>query len=163
MCPAPEHPPMPMHEPAGYKCPFCALLQGVSTAVNHQDDIVARNETATALISPRWWPRNHGHVIIIPNAHHENIYSLPAKFGHGVHDLAREIAVAQRSCYPCTGTTIRQHNEPNGGQDVWHHHVHVFPRYCGDDLYTSLPLPGFATYGQRQVHAEKLRNYLSGR
>ena len=38
----------------------------------------------------------------------------------------------------CDGTSTRQHNEPAGNQhDMWHLHVHVFPRYDGDNLYAS--------------------------
>ena len=33
--------------------------------------------------------------------------------------------------------STRQHNEPAGYQDVWHYHVHVFPRYAGDELYAT--------------------------
>jgi histidine triad (HIT) family protein len=40
-----------------------------------------------------------------------------------------------RRAYACDGTSLRQHNEPAGNQDVWHHHVHVFPRFTGDELY----------------------------
>jgi histidine triad (HIT) family protein len=78
-----------------------------------------------------------------------------------VHDAVREIAVAMRTAYGCEGISTRQHNEPAGGQDAWHFHVHVIPRYDGDDLYGSKPLPGFATGEQRRVYADKLRAVLS--
>ena len=50
-------------------------------------------------------------------------------------DLVQRVAVAMRAAYACDGISVRQHNEPAGGQDVWHLHVHVFPRYDGDRLY----------------------------
>ncbi len=56
------------HEPPGYQCPFCAVLQGGETTRPGQDDIVARRERATALIASSWWPRNPGHVLVVPNA-----------------------------------------------------------------------------------------------
>jgi hypothetical protein len=40
--------------------------------VNDQRDIVLRTELATAFVAPRWWPNNHGHVLVIPNAHHRS-------------------------------------------------------------------------------------------
>ncbi|MGW1676066.1 HIT family protein [Saccharopolyspora sp. NPDC002376] len=138
------------HEPPSYTCPFCVLLAGGETAINSQRDIVLRAELATALISPRWWPRNLGHVLVIPNAHHENLYDLPLEHGHAVHDVVREVAIALRTAYGCEGVSTRQHNEPVGDQDVWHHHVHVFPRYSGDDLYGSAPCPQFASAEQRR-------------
>lgn len=98
---------------------------------------------------------------MIPNAHHENLYDLPAEYGHAVHYAVREIAVAMRATYGCDGISTRQHNEPAGGQDAWHYHVHVFPRYHGDNLYGSNPLPWFATGEQRWPYADKLRAWLS--
>jgi histidine triad (HIT) family protein len=150
------------HEPDDYVCPFCRLVAGGADEgqINTQDDIVRRAELATAFITPRWWPNNHGHVLVVPNAHHENLYDLPARDGHAVHDLVREVAIAIRQTYGCDGTSIRQHNEPSGGQDVWHYHVHVFPRYAGDDLYTSDPYPGFMTAEQRRPYADKLREHF---
>lgn len=145
------------HEPDDYRCPFCALLAGAETEVNSKADIVRQTELATALICPRFWPNNSGHVLVIANAHYENLYDLPPEYGHAVHDLVRETAIAIRSAYDCEGTSVRQHNEPAGYQDAWHYHVHVFPRYQDDELYNTRPLPGFATADQRRPYAERLR------
>jgi histidine triad (HIT) family protein len=62
---------------------------------------------------------------VVPVAHYENLYVLPAKAGHAVHDLVREVTVAIRHSYGCDGVLTRQHNEPAGNQDAWHYHVHV--------------------------------------
>jgi histidine triad (HIT) family protein len=150
------------HEPDDYTCPFCRLVSGAADprGINREHDVVRRDELATAFISPRWWPRNHGHVLVVPNAHHENLYELPSRYGHAVHDLVRDVAVAIRQAYACDGTSVRQHNEPAGNQDVWHYHVHVFPRYAGDDLYLSKPQQEFATAAERRVYADRLREYF---
>jgi histidine triad (HIT) family protein len=148
------------HEPAGYECPFCVLIVGGETPVSGQQDIVRRSSGAVALLSPRWWPNNHGHVLVVPEAHFENLYDLPASHGHAVHDLSREIAIAMRHTYRCDGISTRQHNEPAGDQDAWHYHVHVFPRYAGDDLYRTLPYSEWITPDRRLPYAEKLREYF---
>lgn len=149
------------HEPAGYACPFCALIAGVDSEVSDQQDIVVRTDEAVAFIGARWWPNNHGHVLVVPNEHHENLYDLPARCGHAVHDLVQRVAVALRQTYGCDGTSTRQHNEPDGGQDVWHYHVHVFPRYKDDRLYSSKPYPEFVAARDRRPFASKLREQLS--
>jgi histidine triad (HIT) family protein len=124
---------------------------------NSLRDIVRQSALATSLISPRWWPNNRGHVLVVPNQHHENLYDLPGEYGHAVHDLVREIAIAMRHQYGCDGVSTRQHNEPGGNQDVWHYHVHVFPRYAGDALYASQPSPELLPAEARWSFAAKLR------
>ncbi|MBW6435869.1 HIT family protein [Actinoplanes hulinensis] len=153
------------HEPDGYACPFCRLVAGGDDPRDPgaQRAVVHRGELATAVISPRWWPKNPGHVLVVPNAHHENLYDLPARDGHAVHDLVREIAIALKKGYGCDGTSVRQHNEPAGNQDVWHYHVHVLPRYDGDDLYRARPLPDFMTAEHREPYAARLRPHLESR
>jgi histidine triad (HIT) family protein len=149
------------HRPDGYVCPFCRVLSGEESPHNRIQDVVRRTGSATAFISPKWWPNNHGHVLVVPNAHHENLYDLPAESGHAVHDLVREVAIAMRMAYGCEGISTRQHNEPAGDQDAWHYHVHVYPRYHGDDLYRTTAYPEFVTADRRLPYAEKLRARLS--
>jgi histidine triad (HIT) family protein len=155
------------HEPPDYACPFCVIVAGGGdsrgpggSSVLDQSDIVRRTGSATAFVSPRWWPNNHGHVLVVPDAHRENLYDLPARDGHAVHDLVREVAIALRTVYGCDGTSVRQHNEPAGNQDVWHYHVHVFPRYAGDELYGSRPYPHFIEAERRRPYAQRLRAHF---
>jgi histidine triad (HIT) family protein len=75
-----------------------------------------------------------------------------------VHDCARAVALALKAAYACDGVSTRQHNEPAGSQDVWHYHLHVFPRYVGDGLYGSQRQPLAA--GEHAMYAAKLRPLL---
>src|SRR5262249_27412295 len=68
------------HEPDDYVCPFCRLVAGGEDECRTQRDVVRRDELAMAFISPRWWPNNHGHVLVVPNAHYENLYDLPSRY-----------------------------------------------------------------------------------
>jgi histidine triad (HIT) family protein len=148
------------HAPEDYDCPFCRLIRGGEDALTSQADVVLRTEHALAFVASRWWPNNRGHVLVIPAAHYENLYDLAPEYGHAVHDVVRQVAIAIRSTYDCAGTSTRQHNEPAGYQDAWHYHVHVFPRYPNDRLYNTLPLPTPATPAQRAPYAATLRAHL---
>jgi histidine triad (HIT) family protein len=151
---------VPTHEPPGYECPFCTLAAGRPTGIGRSTDYVARTDLAMTMVAPRWWPDNPGHALVVPLAHHENLYDLPPSAGHAVHDLVRAVATAMRAAYGCGGVTVRQNNEPVGNQTVWHYHVHVFPRHRGDDLHRSHPLPGPADIGARKRYADLLRAAL---
>lgn len=115
----------------------------------------------TAFIAPKWWVNNPGHVIVIPNQHFENIYDIPDSLLGAIYATAKQIAVAIRNTYNCTGTSTRQHNEPDGNQDVWHFHVHVFPRHKGDNLYTNHEHKQFVSPAERKVYADLLRPHLN--
>ena len=45
---------------------------------------------------------NHGHVLVVPNAHHGNLYDLPSRYGRAIHDLARQVAIAIRQTAAAT-------------------------------------------------------------
>jgi histidine triad (HIT) family protein len=146
------------HQPKDYDCPFCNFVAGKTTRYNDAEDIVYKNDVVTAFIAPGTWPNNKGHVIVIPNQHFENIYDISDDALSDVYKVAKKVAIAIRSTYDCEGITIRQHNEPAGDQDVWHLHVHVFPRYTDDGLYRMNRI--FIEADERAPYAQKLRAYF---
>jgi histidine triad (HIT) family protein len=104
---------------------------------------------------------NPGHAIVIPNHHYENLYTIPESSLIEVYKTVKKIATAIRQTYDgCTGTSTRQHNEPAGNQDVWHFHVHVYPRYKEDKLYQNHDNKRFVSPKERKPYASRLRKYL---
>lgn len=145
------------HAPPGYDCPFCAVAAGRDTEHNRASDLVLRDDETTAFVAPKWWNGNPGHVLVIPNEHYENVYEIPDVLLGRVHASAGRVARMLRDAYGCDGTSTRQHNEPAGNQDVWHLHVHVFPRYDGDRLYERHGETRWPSPEERAVYAERLR------
>jgi histidine triad (HIT) family protein len=123
-------------------------------------DVVLRTAAVTAFVSTTWWPMNPGNVVVIPNEHFENVYSIPDDLLATVQVTGKRIALAMKAGYNCPGTSFRQHNEPAGNQEVWHYHLHVFPRYPGDDLYRSSRR--MTTPDERRPYVEILRRALEG-
>jgi histidine triad (HIT) family protein len=148
------------HAPENYICPFCLLIQGIENEHVHsiQSDIIYHDKCVTALISSHQWPNNHGNVIVVPNEHFENIYDLPIRYAGEIHKVAKQLALVMKTVYACQGVSTRQHNEPAGGQDVWHYHLHVTPRYQNDQYY--LTQREFMPVDERAKHAERLRKAL---
>jgi histidine triad (HIT) family protein len=122
--------------------------------------VVWRDEQTTAFVSPRWWPTNPGHVIAVPNEHFANLYDIPDDALGAVYSTARRVAAALKDAYDCDGTSTRQHNDPGAGQDVFHFHVHVFPRFTGDGLYERDAEYRWASPDERAPYAERLREVL---
>jgi histidine triad (HIT) family protein len=112
----------------------------------------------TAWVNRRWWANNPGGAVVVPNPHVENVYEVDRRLAGDVHETVRRIALAMKEAYSCDGVSTRQHNEPGGDQEVFHYHVHVFPRWTGDDLYRSAHR--LTTPEERAPYAERLRRTI---
>ena len=145
------------HAPPGYDCPFCAIAAGAESAFT-----AWRDAHVVVQISRRHSPHSPqvpGNALVIPLAHYENLYALPDDLAGHVARMARRVAIAMRTGYPCDGVTVRQNNEPAGGQDVWHLHTHVIPRHVGDRSTESRG--GRADDDERSRYAARLRRSLA--
>lgn len=136
-------------------------MQGIKTEYNGPDDIVYQTDQALALISPKWWPNNPGHVMVVPKIHYENIYDIPDNMLSQISITAKKIAIAMKATYHCDGISTRQHNEPAGNQDLWHFHMQVFPRWDKDDLYLNHGKSSYIAPLDRKPYADKLREYFA--
>ncbi|HVU80025.1 MAG TPA: HIT domain-containing protein [Candidatus Paceibacterota bacterium] len=149
------------HEPKGYVCPLCQIANGEPTSIGSQEDsVLLRDSRVVVFIAGKWWRSNPGHVIIMPRRHIENIYDMPDYMAHRISDYAKVVALALKKGYGCDGVSTRQHNEPAGNQDVWHYHLHVQPRWTGDNLYLRHEDTYWPTAEEKQPYVEKLRPFL---
>lgn len=135
------------HAPADYRCPLCDVIAGQriefewqGTAVSIGPELTVREyPDVVVAVNPMWRPANPGSVLVLPRAHHENVFDFPAELALPAQIAVQESAVAMKEAYECDGISVHQHNEPAGNQDVWHYHVHVVPRYANDGLYATTP------------------------
>lgn len=148
------------HAPSGYECPFCSIVSGKQhdNVITTQAEVVVRTPLVSAFVSAGQWENNPGHVLVIPNEHYENLYELPASLAGPLQELTQRIALALKAAFGCPGISVRQHNEPHGGQDVWHYHIHVFPRYANDGLYGATRHD--VDLADRLAQAEMIRKHL---
>jgi histidine triad (HIT) family protein len=149
------------HAPENYICPLCQIARGEVTSRGSQEEaVIFRNRHITAFIAGCWWRTNPGHVIIILNGHEENIYDMTREIGAQIFDITRNIACALKATYSCDGVTIRQNNEPAGGQDTWHYHVHIIPRMVNDHHYENLHDTYWPDMDEKRPYADKLRAFM---
>ena len=151
------------HAPENYDCPFCRIASGVFMGHTQHDDVIYHDKVVIAFVASHWWQNNPGHALVVPNRHIENIYDLVPEIAVYVQECARQVALAFKQIYGCDGTSTRQHNEPAGNQDIWHYHLHVFPRYDGDQLYELSHTKWLTTLAERRPYAEKLKRYFDGK
>lgn len=151
------------HEPQNYPCPLCLVVKGIKNehVYTNPADVIYQDKHITAFIASHWWPKNKGHVLIVPNKHIENIYDLPDALSNKIHALERRVALALKKTYKCDGVSSRQHNEHAGNQDVWHYHLHVFPRYYKDNLYLAFNKSSLSDPKARKPYTTKLRKFFA--
>ena len=97
-------------------------------------------------------------MLVIPRLHIRNLYEVPDPLLGPMLQAVKRVAVAVHEEFAASGTTIRQNNEPPG-QDVFHLHFHVIPRFGDDHLATAQAVP--IAPEARAAQASRLRSRLS--
>lgn len=132
-------------------------MRGQDTALSTPANIVCRDEHSAAIVSPHWWVSNPGNLLVVPVAHIENLYDAPDEIGGPLLAMSRRAANALLEVLGCDGISIRQHNEPAGGQDMWHLHIHVVPRWSGDAFNRGEHVMRAVDLAEQHEHAARLR------
>jgi histidine triad (HIT) family protein len=107
-------------------CIFCRILAGQVEA-----SMVFRDASVSAFMDIR--PVNTGHVLVIPNDHSSDLAGLPPTTGGHLFAVAQRLAAAlRRSEIRCEGVNLYLADGRAAGQEVFHVHLHVVPRFPGD-------------------------------
>ncbi len=132
-------------------CIFCRIAAGSLPAVK-----VLETEEVLAFLDIA--PVHYGHTLIIPRAHHQNLLDLPDELWREMGRVSRLVAQAVLSALGANGFNLGMNNFPAAGQEVFHAHLHVIPRYFGDRL--ALFPQGVYRRGEMEETGQKLRQAL---
>jgi histidine triad (HIT) family protein len=108
-------------------CIFCKIVRKQAPA-----SIIYEDETVMVFLDIR--PLNMGHTLVIPRAHYVDIFDIPKKELTAVHTIAQLVSYAIKKATLADGISIIQQNGKAAGQDIFHFHVHVVPRFAGQKL-----------------------------
>ena len=122
-------------------CIFCEIVAGQAPA-----SVVYEDALVTAFMD--LIPVTEGHILVIPRAHYRNIFDTPPELAARVMEVGTRLAPAIRDATGCAGLNCYIANEPAAGQDVWHLHLHLLPRYVGDRFGIRFP-PGYGRRAER--------------
>ena len=95
-------------------------------------------------------PLNLRHTLVIPKKHYVDIFDTPDNVLSDVHTLSKKISYAVKKASNADGISIIHQNGKAAGQDIFHLHVHVVPRFEGQKM------PGFSEL--QEVERNKLDN-----
>ena len=108
-------------------CIFCKLANGdIPTNALYEDEIVK--------VIFDLGPATRGHVLVVPKEHFDNIFSMDEKTAGHVFAVASKIAKFLNDELGCDGMNLLQNNGEIAGQTVFHFHMHLIPRYKGDEV-----------------------------
>jgi histidine triad (HIT) family protein len=106
-------------------CPFCGIVAGEIPG-----RIVFENDDVTAFLDAN--PLARGHILVVPNDHHERLDDLPGDLAREVFAALHRLTPAVEAAADADGSNVAFNNGPAAGQEVPHLHGHVIPRFDGD-------------------------------
>ena len=116
-------------------CIFCRIVHGELPA-----SVIYRDERCMAFMVIH--PINAGHTLVIALRHAAHLADLDPKDGAHIFRGGQQVAGALRSQVGgprCEGVNLFLADGRVAGQDVYHVHLHVIPRYLGDGFGLRLP------------------------
>lgn len=106
-------------------CLFCKIISGEIPCTKVYED-------ATVLAFLDINPVNIGHTLVIPKAHHINLYETPDETLAQMSVIIKKLSIAIKSALGADGINIEMNNDSVAGQIIFHTHLHIVPRFSGD-------------------------------
>jgi histidine triad (HIT) family protein len=125
-------------------CIFCEIAAGRAPAsiVYSDDDILAFMDIQ---------PINPGHLLVVPQRHVAHLADLDEGTGGRIFQVGMKLAQAVRQAdIRCEGVDLFLADGEAAGQEVFHVHLHVIPRFRGDGFGFRFP-PGYRDLSEREA------------
>jgi histidine triad (HIT) family protein len=109
-------------------CLFCRIVaRAAEASIVHEDDRV--------IAFCDLYPVNSGHLLVAPKAHAAGLSDLDEADGRQMFAIGQRLAAAIRATdLTCEGVNFFVADGAPAGQEVFHLHLHVIPRYVGDGV-----------------------------
>ena len=106
-------------------CIFCKLANGdIPTNTIYED--------ADFRVILDASPATKGHALILPKQHYANMFEMDDEVLAKAAKLAKKVITHEKEVLGCDGYNVLQNNGEAAGQTVFHFHMHLIPRYNGD-------------------------------
>ncbi len=105
-------------------CLFCKIVAGEIPA-----HMVYEDERSLAFLDIR--PASRGHTLVIPRQHAATIADISPESLAATMVSAQAVARVLRSKLKPDGMNVFQNNGTAAGQEIFHYHLHLVPRWEG--------------------------------
>lgn len=134
------------------ECTFCRIIAHRLPA-----EVLYENERVIAILDIN--PIHYGHALVIPKVHCLDFLSIPETDLHDVLHATQIVARAIVKSLNLEGYNIFSNNGRIAGQSVFHFHMHITPRYPGDNIKFVLQLKAYQD-GAMADYAAKIRQHI---
>nr|WP_249365257.1 HIT family protein [Cytobacillus citreus] len=125
-------------------CIFCKIVNGEIPSAK-----VFENEHVLAFLDISQVTK--GHTLVIPKLHNENIFDLHAETAQNIFKVVPQIANAIKKELKPLGMNILQNSGKHAGQEVFHFHMHLIPRYESGDGFGAVWKTHNSDYTQQDL------------
>lgn len=109
-------------------CEFCAIAAGDGDA-----HVVHRTDGAVAFLDI--YPAVPGHTLVAPTVHRDGLPEMSGDEAAATFRAVQAVAAAQQRALDADGVSVFQSSGAAAGQDVFHAHAHVLPRFVDDHIH----------------------------
>ena len=135
-------------------CVFCAIAQGSAPA-----SIVCENDLALAAVDLRQF--HPGHTLVLPRQHFHDVGELDDAAGAALMAMVSRVTRAVARAFPNQGLSLWHSIGEAAFQEVPHLHIHIHPRFIGDNVLRVYPqLPTNTQRSTLDSYAAILRSHL---
>lgn len=113
-------------------CIFCAIVAGEEHA-----SFVYRDEIAVAFLD--LFPVHAGHTLVVPTNHVTDLSACPTELAAHLFGVATRLAPAVVKASKASGFNVWTANGTAAGQEIFHLHLHILPRYPEDTFGLRFP------------------------
>lgn len=121
-----------MDETSNPNCIFCRIIGGEETV-----SIIYEDEEIVAFLDIQ--PLYPGHVLVVPKPHYRNLFYVPEPLVARTFATARRILPGLARATGCRAVNLFSPNGADGGQSVFHFHLHLLPVPEGQPFPLQLP------------------------
>ncbi len=118
-------------------------------------DIIYEDDTVVAFLDIK--PVHAGHALVVPKTPFTDIFTSDPKTLSHMMEVATTIGRRLKERLGADGVNLVMNNGAAAGQEVFHAHLHIIPRYEGDHAFTP-PTHDPVTPEDITATAEKLRD-----
>lgn len=105
-------------------------------------------------------PVHKGHLLLVPKRHFVNMLDTPDREAEDIYKIARDLSKAVIEATDCDGVNLLQNNNAAAGQEVFHSHLHIIPRYEGDGLHFASIKKEYDDFDEMGAMADKIKGCL---